>query len=227
MHPFKYYAFDLLESTNETAKEFAPYDVIHALSQIKGKGRMGRQWESPKGNLFMSIVLPYTKEAPLYSFITSLSVAQTIQSLSPCIKWPNDILLNGQKVGGILLETSLNEPQKLIIGIGINIEHTPKGKMLYPVTCLKDNGLSISCIDLLNEILKTFYQNVIIFEQTGFSKIKQQWLNFASGLGQQICVKLPQKEMNGIFNGLRDDGALILQTRTKQQFITAGDIFMI
>ena len=211
-------------STNDIAKELPPYTAVYAERQTNGRGRMGRSWQDGLGNLMTSIVLPKPKQAQLFSFLASLAVAQSIAFLSPRIKWPNDILIDNKKVCGILLET-FND--KLIIGIGVNIENHPNGGTLYPTTCLKEHGRAVEAKTLLSEILQNLSFLIECFDKKGFEPIRMDWLEFACGIGQPITVNLPNKSVEGIFSGLNENGALILTNKNQTQFITAGDVFMI
>lgn len=223
---FKYHYFETLDSTNDTAKSFPPFSVIHAGRQTKGRGRMGRVWDSFDGNLFMSLVVPQPAVPSDYSFITSLSVALTLAPLSPRIKWPNDVLINGKKISGILLETAPEQSDKLIIGIGINITACPE-QTLYPTTCLKECGVDTNAKVILDKVLQNFEDVLISYQKSGFKEIRRKWLEFATGIGQPIHVQLPNKELTGIFNGLDEKGALLLKTTEKEYPIMAGDVFMI
>lgn len=210
-------------STNDIAKDLPPYTAVYAGRQTNGRGRMGRTWYDGQGNLMTSIVLPRPQNAQIFSFLASLAVAKSIAFLSPRIKWPNDILVDGKKICGILLETF---EDKLIIGIGVNIESCPKTGMLYETTCLKEHGRSVDAKRLLSDILQNLSFMIETFEKTGFKTIRLEWLEFACGIGQTITVNLPNESVSGIFEGIDENGALILKT-DKVQLITAGDVFMI
>ncbi len=223
---FNYLYFKSLSSTNDTAKTYPPYTVIHAGDQTNGRGRMGRTWTSLQGNLFMSIVIPFDKDAFYYSFISSLAVAMSLSKLSPRIKWPNDVLIDGKKISGILLETSEDSSRNLIIGIGVNIKSSPL-QALYQTTCLKDLGINATPKNILDEILKNFEYLLELYKRLGFKEIRRRWLEFAIGQGKQIHVRLPHEELIGIFQEIDNNGALILRTETSYRTITAGDIFII
>ncbi len=212
-------------STNDVAKKLPVYTAISACNQTKGLGRIGRKWEDGKGNLMVSLVLPKPKkDAYLYTFLISLAVAKTLEELTPKIKWPNDILIDGKKVCGILLETVQD---KLIIGIGVNVRSCPSNGMMYPVACLKDYHFNITYKVLLKNILQNFDFVVKYYQKKGFKFIRQEWLNFACGLGKPISVNLPHETLNGIFKGVTNMGALILQTQDNKMLeITAGDVFL-
>ena len=168
-------------------------------------------------------LLLLSADASDYSFIASLAVALTLAPLSPRIKWPNDVLIHGKKISGILLET-FNE--KLIIGIGINIIGNPL-HTLYPTTCLKECGIEVTSKVIFEKLLQNFSDLFLIYGKSGFKDIRRQWLEFAAGLGQKIEVHLPQKNLTGIFKNINEQGALLLETPEKEYSITAGDVFMI
>jgi len=213
-------------STNDLAKKLPAYSVISACHQTKGRGRLGRKWQDGKGNLMASLVLPKPKkDIHLYTFLISLAVARSIRSLSPKIKWPNDILIQNKKVCGILLEATQDT---LIIGIGVNIDTCPDTGMMYPVTCLKAHRMHTSYKQLLENILQNFDNVIQLFEQNGFEPIRQEWLALACGLHQQISVNLPSQTIKGIFEGINEMGALLLAVPNNQVIqITAGDVFLI
>lgn len=224
MLKFEIHHLKQCSSTNEEAKKWPPYHAVIAETQTAGKGRNGRKWESFSGNLFLSLTLPLPSNASVYSFIAALAVAETLGFLSPRIKWPNDVLIDNKKISGILLETT---DQKLIIGIGVNIEKKPETQMLYQTTCLKDHNATLPAEELANKILQNLSFEINLFEQKGFSAIKRQWLEYATSIGSHIKVHLPKETLEGIFEGLDDTGALILKQDTTIKYITAGDIFMI
>ncbi len=224
MLKFEIHHLKQCSSTNEEAKKWPPYHAVIAETQTAGKGRNGRKWESFSGNLFLSLTLPLPSNASVYSFIAALAVAETLGFLSPRIKWPNDVLIDNKKISGILLETT---DQKLIIGIGVNIEKKPETQVLYQTTCLKDHNATLPAEELANKILQNLSFEINLFEQKGFSAIKRQWLEYATSIGSRIKVHLPKETLEGIFEGLDDTGALILKQDTTIKYITAGDIFMI
>ncbi len=211
-------------STNDIAKNLPMYSAVYTAHQTNGRGRMGRQWQDGQGNLMASVVLPKPKQAHLYSFLAGLAVAQSIAFLSPRIKWPNDILVEGKKICGILLECV---DDKLIIGIGLNVQSAPKTDTLYEATCLKEHGRAVEAEKLLSNILQNLSFMIDCFERKGFTTLRLEWLEFACGLGQSITVRLPNETVTGIFDGIDQNGALILKQDNQARLITAGDVFMI
>ena len=221
---WKIHHFHRVESTNDTARFYPVGSVISANIQTNGRGRHGRTWISQKGNLFVSFVLPeFGYQTSLLSFVTAVAVTETLRDLGfTCqIKWPNDILFNHKKTAGILLELSDN---KLIIGIGINLRHAPTDKdVIYPTTSL---NIGMDRQEILSILSKKITENLTIFTQEGFDKIREKWLRSAVGLNERIYVRLPHETISGIFTEFTPQGAISLKLDNgTARIITAGDIF--
>lgn len=227
---------DYLEvgSTNDEAKNLTNDStgnkyVITAQSQTNGRGRRGRSWISLDGNLFMSMAIKVElKDLGQIIFIVSLSLLETLRRLFPsinvCLKWPNDVLVNEQKVSGILLEKG--EGEYLVIGVGVNIVASPKIEgLIYPALSLHDAGYSTDRISLLKAYLQTFDANWKIWKEKGFENVKQRWLDNAKGCGQKILVHTEKGDKAGIFSGVDNNGTLLLQIDDEIEKIYAGDIF--
>ena len=214
---------DKVESTNDVAASLPLKTCVVAKEQTKARGRMGRRWISLGGNLFFSLVLKnYGIQTPLLSFVLSLSVAECLKEFDASIKWPNDVLIKGKKISGILLE---NLEDKVIAGIGINTQKAPTEDVLYPTCSLEGK---IKNEDLLNNILESLDKNIEIFESEGFQKIKEKWLTYSKGVGKEIIIRLPNEEIKGEFIGLTDEGAVQVKTKDLNcRLITAGDVFFL
>ncbi len=213
--------FDSVASTNQTARSFPTDSVVVACSQSGGRGRYGRVWESPVGNLYLwAGVGDYGAQTPLLAFVVGVAVAEALSNYSVRLKWPNDVLLNGRKMAGILLEKT--DDCRTIIGIGVNVSSCPTEGMLYKTACL---GKGISITEVEKRILESLDRNLTLFEVKGFNCIRERWLTYAIGLGECITVRLPDKQVSGIFKELSPDGALVLATSDKTCLITAGDVF--
>ena len=219
---WKKFIFETLESTNKTALEYPPFTVIVAKSQTAGKGRYGHSWSSPPGNLYMSAVLPdLAEKSPFLAFIVALSVAQSLKGLPIKLKWPNDVLLDGKKLAGILLETT---DKGIVAGIGVNVVSCPTAGLPYQAAHLKS---SVSCEDLTELILDNLTLNLQELNKNGFKNLRQEYMSYLQGLHTQICVNLPDKKLVGIFKDLSASGALILQLPDKTlKEITAGVVFL-
>lgn len=225
IYPMKWqvYHFQDILSTNETAKSFPDHAVIIAQRQNGGKGRYGRVWESPVGNLYLSaVVAGLGQQAPLMAFGAGIAVAEALASFGAGLKWPNDVLIAGKKVAGILLEQT--EDGKLIIGIGVNVVSCPTTGMLYQATHL--NG-QITLSDLADKILSGLDSMISELQTNGFEPIRQKWMRLAVGIDQPIRVRLPHQEIGGVFRNLTPQGELVLETPDKTVQISAGDVFLI
>jgi BirA family biotin operon repressor/biotin-[acetyl-CoA-carboxylase] ligase len=226
--------YDSIDSTNEEARrqvatgERGPLWIV-AREQTKGRGRRGRVWVSKSGNLFATLILsvPPAASAQL-GFAAALAVADTIASYAPgmpvALKWPNDILLDGKKVGGILLETA--DHDTLAIGIGINLDHCPEGTE-FPATSLKLVTGSAPGVEVALAILAgrwcAWYE---VWRSKGFGGLRKSWLARAAGQGREIRARLHEGEMHGVFEGLDEDGALLLRRPEGALMrITAADVF--
>ncbi|WP_168464337.1 biotin--[acetyl-CoA-carboxylase] ligase [Wolbachia endosymbiont of Ctenocephalides felis wCfeT] len=209
-----------VSSTNEEAldlleKGISSETVIVANKQTEGRGRTGKSWISPEGNLYTSLIIDQAKDINRLTeltFVTAIAVGNAIQSsINSCniqYKWPNDVLVDGKKISGILLEKKSNT-NWLVIGIGININHAP----LSTATCMGDYGVSVSNIDLLKELIINFNKVRKQWLSSGFYAIREMWLKRAFKLNEQISIKLADKLYEGIFANINENGRLVLQQK--------------
>jgi BirA family transcriptional regulator, biotin operon repressor / biotin---[acetyl-CoA-carboxylase] ligase len=238
--PFRLIAYETIGSTNEEAKRLARDGapeglMVCARSQTAGRGRRGRTWVSPPGNLYASLVLRPRCRAAVAAqlgFVTSLALAAAIEELAPGIelrcKWPNDLLANGKKIAGILLETEMtagDHPDFVVIGIGANLEASP-GDVGYPATSLAEEGIvDIAPETLLAGFADRFAGWLAIWREKGFAPIRDEWLSRAAGIGAPIQVRLEGDTIDGRFLDLDGTGALMLGLPGGSRRITAGEIF--
>jgi BirA family transcriptional regulator, biotin operon repressor / biotin---[acetyl-CoA-carboxylase] ligase len=229
-------------STNDEVRRLADSGAtgplwVRAISQTKGRGRRGRTWFSEPGNLFMTglVTLDCTPaEAANLSFLTALSVAEAIdQFVDPAqvqLKWPNDVLINGHKTSGILLESwSCAAGLQVAVGIGVNIVTMPDN-VDQMITCVAINAIptrnNCEAATLFSLILSGFHRWLALWREQGFEPIRDAWLKRAMGLEKPIIARLPQEVITGLFKGLNRDGALELeQLDGKIRLVTAGDVF--
>lgn len=235
--------FESLDSTNEQARGLAKDGaldgtVIWAKSQTAGRGRQGREWQSPEGNLYCSIVVrpevPAADAAQL-SFVTALALGQAVSGLLPDgvemrYKWPNDLLLDGRKAAGILLESSGGAAgglDWLVIGAGLNVEECPDVTDGYPATSLREAGVRpVALDDILARYIGGFAHWRARWQNEGLAAIREAWLERAARLGEDITVRLPGDQLQGRFTGLDEGGALLLDLPDgSRRTITAGDVF--
>ncbi|MGN0903836.1 MAG: biotin--[acetyl-CoA-carboxylase] ligase [Alphaproteobacteria bacterium] len=235
---WRYFYFPETESTNETAKTLAAgigseRIAVQAGRQTGGRGRRGRPWVSPPGNLYVSLAFRIKETARLgeFSFLTAIALAQAVLRLKPELeircKWPNDLLVRGKKLSGILLETDGRGGviDTLVIGVGVNVSSFPGDGMLYPVTSLAEEGCSASA----GQVLEAFAERFEFFcrrrEEAGFAPVLSAWKERAYGIGGPVTVNLADRQIRGIFSGLDKDGALLLNKDGQEVKITAGDVF--
>ncbi len=238
---FHLIALDRTDSTNDEARRriqagMAPGAVVWARRQTAGKGRRGREWESPAGNLFVSIAIQPPRPVSEYaqiSFLTALAVAQTAETYVPeaevSLKWPNDVLIGGRKTGGILLESEADPAGGapwVIVGVGINLEHHPADTP-YPATCLRVEGARDLDVErVLEQLVVYFTAWYARWSQHGFAPIREAWLKKAHNLGDAIVARLSDRSVEGRFVDLDATGELVLETSAGQVMkINAADIY--
>lgn len=230
--------YDVVGSTNDEAKRLlragAPeFTVVWALAQRSGRGRDGRVWSSPAGNLYASLLLRprgTPLEAAQLGFVTALAIGEALAARVPeiTLKWPNDVLQAGRKIAGILLETegvTATGVEGLVSGFGVNVAHHPAEARL-PATSLHaagDCGARVE--DLLPAIAHAFASWYAAWTREGFAPVRTAWLARAHGLGGVIEVRLPRETLAGRFRDVDARGALMLETAAGTRAITAGDVF--
>jgi len=209
--------FESLDSTNEEARRLAAAGDsgpvwITAPEQTKGRGRRGNVWISDTGNLFATLLIraPHATAAQL-GFAASLAAADAVASYAG-------------KVAGILLEAIGRET--LAVGIGINLLHHPEATETPAISVNSATGHSVNLEDALHKLATQFAAWYALWESQGFSGLKPHWLKRASGLGGPIRARLATGEINGVFEDLDHDGALLLRTDADLIRITAAEVFL-
>jgi len=235
----RHVSYETLGSTNAEALartragERGPLWVT-ARTQTAGRGRRGSAWVSEPGNLYATLLLtePSPKDAaPQLSFVAALALHDAVAECAPqfgpmlTLKWPNDLLLGGRKLAGILIEGESDPAFAVAIGIGVNCTHHPDDTR-YPATDLKAAG-GVVAPDRLAVALSAAMQRRLAQWQRGegFAAIRADWLKRAAGLGRQIEVRLPEKDLSGVFEGLDEAGRLLLSGPTGRMTVTAGEVF--
>ena len=234
-----FYYFDTLSSTMDEArtralKGAAEDSVIVALQQSQGRGRRGRVWESLPGNLYFTYITYLDvslSEAPQLSLVACVAVGEELRSLLPptdalAYKWPNDLLLNEKKVGGLLLE-SVPIPGKneigYLIGCGLNLKNYPQ-QMRYPATSFQNEGVYLSLEEVLHRIVASFHRYIVLWRKEGFAPIQSLWMKEAANLEKKITLDLQGKTQTGTFKGIDGEGALILATPQGIVKVNAGEV---
>ena len=245
--PYGYHRVVLseIDSTNAFAareiRSFAGPTWVLGLRQTAGRGRRGRAWADPVGNFSGTLVLPPTDETPdrlaQRSFIAALGLYDALgtvvgQAAPFALKWPNDVLLNGAKVAGILLETipASGGQLGLAIGIGVNLSHAPDPAALpadavVPVSLAGETGVQIGPEDFLNALAQSYAHFEEQFQTYGFGAIRTAWLARAARLGERITARTMKTEVTGIFETIDDQGHLVLSTDQGAQSIAAADVY--
>lgn len=215
------------------AGEPAPFWVV-AESQIGGRGRHGRQWVSPPGNLYATLALCEPCDparGPELGFVAGLALHQAVAETTGlshpalAIKWPNDLLLDGAKLAGILLEgITLAGRFHVLIGIGVNVAHAPEGTP-YPARALSQ-GPDEALRSALFEALRRAWASSEAQWRAGFGETRSAWLARAAHLGKPARVRLPAGEMAGVMRGIDAHGRLLLDVEGVERVIEAGDVFL-
>jgi BirA family biotin operon repressor/biotin-[acetyl-CoA-carboxylase] ligase len=231
------------DSTNDDAFKLAEEGaeegtVVLAEAQRRGKGRLGRRWESPAGlNLYCSVILRppiLPVRAAQLTFLSVVATARAIEAvtpLRPSIKWPNDLLLNGKKVAGLLNEMSA-ETEKvnfIVLGIGVNInmdhEQFPDD-LRHPATSLfLEAGKPVRRLDLVRTLLEALDALYDSYLLNGYGPVREEWLTRCTFLGRRIRVNFQDNELQGTAEGIDEEGALLVRTPDGGlERVLAGDV---
>lgn len=246
--------FEVVGSTNAVALDLVQkegagdvdaldrYWVV-AGQQTGGRARRGRSWFSPFGNLYASLILTKAvnrANAAKLGFVAGVTIVDTIERLSHqfatqdahilsvALKWPNDVLLNGAKSAGILLELGqsvLGQPV-LIIGLGVNVSSAPSN-VGYPTSSLHQAGVACSLQELFYWLSVYWSRNYALFNgEDGENEIRKKWLDSAAGLGQNVGIKRDNEIICGVFETIDDHFRCVIEKRNGERIkIASGDIF--
>jgi BirA family biotin operon repressor/biotin-[acetyl-CoA-carboxylase] ligase len=210
--------------------------VVIAEQQKSGRGRQKRKWLSPKGGIWLSVVLKPaipTSRITLLPFVAALAVCDAIKAtgLYARLKWPNDVLISGKKVAGILLDISAEADQVnyAVIGIGINanVDSAAVSARLdgIKVTSISDElGRSISRLELTKSLLENLERYYMETEQSGAGTILQKWKKNSDMMGREVAVKQNGKIIQGLAADVNDDGSLLLRTDQGDLNVVSGDV---
>ena len=217
------------------AHETVPTWIV-ADRQTAGRGRRGRAWQSPVGNLMTTLYLPISFDgvkAGQLAFVAGLALERTVSALigshaTVSLKWPNDVLIDGKKASGILLESAMrdNKIDWVAIGLGLNLAHHPDNTP-YPATSLVAHmDTPPNNLAALQILAQAFDDVLRQWRNGGFGPVLQAWRAVAHGLGGPIVATLENEQFEGIFKDIDEKGALILQTAAGDTMtIDAGDVF--
>lgn len=209
---------------------------ITAREQTAGRGRRGNAWVSPPGNLYATLLLDglaAPQRAPELAFVAGLAVHDAIGACAPglreklALKWPNDLLYGGAKLAGVLIEgRSSGSGLAVAIGIGVNCRSHPS-QTSYPATDLAEAGVELSADDVFLALSRAMMLRLEQWrEGEGFSAVRADWIARAVGIGGDIRVRLPDRELFGHCQGIDGSGRLLLRlTDGRVETIAAGDVF--
>ncbi len=240
----KIYYFNTIGSTQDFALRLTerPYEngsVIISATQTRGRGRLNRKWISPKGGIWLSILIKpnfEVSQTSIFPMVTSLALAKAIENIlkkTPQIKWPNDIMLNNKKVAGILIDASVqsNKINYMIIGIGVNfridskkILKSIKNSQRCSITTLVEKKDSADPIKLVQEFLlqlEQMYNNVI---SNNISKIRKEYINRSSTIGKSITLRTHNGIISGKAVSIDKNGALMISDGKKTKRLLTGDL---
>ena len=254
---YRLIAHETVESTNQDAlQRAAAGDPGHlwvaSTHQTAGRGRRGRHWETPVGNLAASLLL-LVDQGPAVGatlgFVAGLALDEGLRRVAPSLdvamaldaverageggrdrlrlKWPNDILLDGAKLAGILLEAHATSDGRLVVvvGIGVNVVSAPRSTP-YPATSLAELGVAVDAPGLFEALSDAWVGLEHIWsEGHGFPKVRDLWLDRATGLGQPAAVRVGDEVFSGVFETIDDEGRLIIRMADgDRRTITAGEV---
>jgi len=230
-------ALDAVDGTNaemrRRAEAGAPHlALVWAREQLAGRGRRGRAWASPRGNLYCTLLLRPRAPVAVWgqlSFVSAVALRQAVLEMAQGLesrlrlKWPNDLLLDGRKLSGILLEASGSE--WAMIGTGVNLASHPTGTET-PATSLVAAGVTTT-----PEALLPVYASALVawyerWRAEGFAPVRTAWLAAAVGLGGTVTVRLADRSFAGRFAALDETGALLLEQPEGIRRVEAGEVFL-
>ncbi len=239
----RFHYFDKIDSTNlyalRLAKEGAEEgEVVVADGQTQGRGRLGRSFFSPQGvNLYISIILrPQlpARQVPQLTLVAGVAVAETVESFShlrPSLKWPNDTLLNGRKISGILteMETQGSRVSLVVSGIGVNLNCPeavfPEELRGKATSVFVETGQEVDRAAFAAELLGRFEEHYFLFLRQGLAAVRHLWENYSYLTGERVIINEAGRRIEGKAIGLDEDGALVLEGEGgKHHRILAGEV---
>ena len=232
--PFPLEVVDEAGSTSDVLKARADAGAgetaLLARRQTAGHGRLGRPWRSIDGNLHLSVLLrPGTLSWPgHWSLLAAVALAGAVQAdlpdgLALRLKWPNDLLLNGGKLAGVLLEAGGMADPWLVIGFGVNLAGAPDG-LGRPVACLADAGVAPDPEVFARRLLTGLQAWRAAYQRDGFEPVRAAWVRLGPRMGGVLSVSSGAVVTTGSFRGIGDDGALLLDGADGPVTIVAGEV---
>lgn len=246
-------AFETIGSTNAEAMararagETGPVWIV-SREQTQGRGRRGRRWQTPCGNLGASCLVTLDARSIRHSatlgFVAGLALHEALQDLVPgaqlrpgldgaggegfrfTLKWPNDVLADGAKLAGILLESErLDDRVVVVVGIGVNVVAAPEG-LPYPATSLAALGVDLTAEEVFSRLSDAWVGYEGLWDEgRGLDAIRRLWLGHAAGLGAPVALKIGEKVLRGTFESIDEDGRLVVRRIDgAAEAVSAGDV---
>ncbi len=233
---------DIVGSTNTVAYNLAKSGakegvVVIAEKQTKGRGRLSRAWSSPKEKgVYLSVILrpkmtPF--KAPVMTLMAAVSLAQAIREnadVRAFIKWPNDILINGKKVAGILteMEAEADSVKFLILGIGINVATKDSELPRGATSIMREAGDFVARPTLVKALFERLERNYLLIQKEGFLPIRMEWRNLSVTLGRRVRATCMRKAIEGEAVDIDSDGALKIRLDNGfYERVMAGDLALL
>jgi len=233
---------DEVQSTQDIVMSMAHMEqpeghVVQAQTQTQGRGRHGRKWESLSGNLFLSILFRpsvQARDVGQLSLITGLSLLEAISSVMGkgndyelSLKWPNDVLINGEKCAGLLLETELTQSgavKWVVLGIGVNVAEAPEDLGLA-LNAFAEKPIAVKV--LRDRFLKVMGTHYLHWLQNGFETLRLNWLDRAHAKGRPMHVKIGPQLVNGVFHDIDAHGNLRLKdAEHRLKTVSSGEVYL-
>ena len=241
----KVYYFDTIDSTQNYAVEISKKknengSVVISQRQTAGRGRMNRKWVTVKGGLSMSIILHPkfdTSVSTLFPMAASLALATAIQktiNMKPNVKWPNDVVIKGKKVAGMIADASIqsNLIESMVLGVGINFKvdtkhlerQLKKTENFYGVASLLKVNDSTNPLEMIQNFLSELEKIIALLDRGETNKIIQRWEKISNTIGKKVSVKTNNGTITGIAKKINSDGSLNIVKNGKAQRLLVGDI---
>ena len=217
------YYYTETDSTNNRAKNLDAGSLVIAERQLAGKGRLGREWLSEKGGLYFSIVLEPPlpiEDVPKITLAAGVAVADALLNFKARLKWPNDVLIDGKKVCGILSEISGEvERPKVIVGVGINVRNP------VPDGAVNLASFGVTMEEVFREVVNSLVTRYVELCNGKWGKIRQRWIELADTIGKRVKVTAAGRTYVGKAIGLDLDGGLLLEVDGGIEKVYSGDCF--
>ncbi|MCW3489162.1 biotin--[acetyl-CoA-carboxylase] ligase [Dethiobacter alkaliphilus] len=237
----KVYHYREVDSTNRVARELARAGeaegaVVLAEAQSAGRGRLGRAWNSPCGGIWLSLILrpklpPYKAQLlTLMAAVAATEATAAVSAVTPGIKWPNDLMINGKKLAGILTEVSAEMEQLnyIVLGLGINANIPADwfaGELEQIATSIMaQSGEAVSRVAWVQAFLRNMEQEYMQAEQIGFEDVLKRWRRYSVTLGKGVDVQLADHRESGTAVDIDEQGALLVRTESGVKTFWAGDV---